>query len=359
MTGKCILITGGAGFIGSHVVRTFVNKYPAYQLVNLDALTYAGNPANLDDVAEKPNYHFVKGDIRDKELLDGLFREWAFDGLIHLAAETHVDRSITGPSAFVQTNVQGTLNLLKAALKQWEGQFKGKRFYQISTDEVYGSLGDEGFFSETSPYAPNSPYAASKAAADHMVRAYGTTFGLPYVISNCSNNFGPNQYPEKLIPLCIRNLQSEKPIPVYGKGNNVRDWIYVEDHATAVDLVFHKGKPAETYCIGGGNELRNIDLIRDLCRIMDRKLGREEGKSAAQIAYVQDRPGHDHRYAVDSSKIRSLGWQPVFPFQEALNKTVDWYLQNPEWMEKATGKEYDRYYRNMYGTGLEPQKEDQ
>lgn len=347
-----ILITGGAGFIGSHVVRRFVQNYPAYQIYNLDALTYAGNLENLRDVENKENYTFIMGNILDRELLENLFDTHRFDGIIHLAAESHVDRSISGPSAFVQTNVQGTVNLLATARDSWEGDFTGKRFYHISTDEVYGSLGAEGRFNEASPYAPNSPYAASKAASDHFVRAFGTTYGLPYVISNCSNNYGPNQFPEKLIPLFIHNIVTNKPLPLYGDGMYTRDWLYVEDHATAIDLVYHKGHDSETYCIGGGNESKNRELAILLCRILDRKLHRKEGTSEKLITFVKDRPGHDRRYAIDDDKIKSeLGWRPSIDLEQGLERTVDWYLGNGEWLKQVTSGAYREYYQNMYGEG--------
>ena len=344
-----ILITGGAGFIGSHVVRRFVQNYPAYEIYNLDALTYAGNLTNLRDLEKEGNYKFIHGNILDEELLHNLFKSHNFDGIIHLAAESHVDRSITGPSAFVQTNVQGTVNLLATARDSWEGDFTGKRFYHISTDEVYGSLGAEGRFNETSPYAPNSPYAASKAASDHFVRAFGTTYGLPYVISNCSNNYGPNQFPEKLIPLFLNNIVANKPLPLYGDGKYIRDWLYVEDHATAIDLVYHQGHDSETYCIGGGNEWKNRELATLLCRILDRKLHRKEGTSEKLITFVKDRPGHDRRYAIDDDKIKSeLGWRPNFSLEEGLERTVDWYLENKEWLKNVTSGAYQEYYRQRY-----------
>lgn len=345
-----LLVTGGAGFIGSHMVRRLVLRYTNYTIVNLDALTYAGNLANLEDIAAKPNYSFVKGDIRDREVLSKLFKSHQFDGIIHLAAESHVDRSITDPSDFIQTNVQGTLNLLNAARDSWSGNFKGRRFFHISTDEVFGSLGETGFFNEQSPYHPNSPYAASKAASDHLVRAYGVTYGLPYLVSNCSNNFGPNQFPEKLLPLCINNIIQGRPLPIYGRGANTRDWLYVEDHVAALDTAFHEGRPMETYCIGGGNELRNIDLVRKLCALMDGKLGRKPGSSEKLITYVKDRPGHDLRYAIDDDKIKTeLGWKPSYTFEQALERTVDWYLQNKDWLLQVTSGAYRKYYEKMYG----------
>ena len=346
---KTILITGGAGFIGSHVVRLFVNKYPDYLIINVDALTYAGNLENLADVEKSPNYTFHRMDIRDQGAINELFENQSIDGILHLAAESHVDRSIAEPMAFIETNIIGTVNLLNAARNQWIGAFGGKRFYHISTDEVYGSLGAEGHFFETTPYDPRSPYSASKASSDHLVRAYHHTYGLPIVLTNCSNNYGPNQFPEKLIPLAIHNIQNMKAIPVYGKGENIRDWLYVEDHARAIDLVFHEGKIGETYNIGGNNEWKNIDLIRLLCSIMDRKLGRAPGTSATLITYVTDRAGHDLRYAIDSSKIRNeLGWEPSLQFAEGLEKTVDWYLANGEWMNRVTSGEYQAYYDAMY-----------
>ena len=334
---KKILITGGAGFIGSHVVRRFVNNYPEYQIYNLDALTYAGNLENIKDIEDKTNYNFIKGDIVDETFINELFSIHNFDGVLHLAAESHVDRSIEDPLAFVKTNVIGTMNLLNAAKKQWKDNFGGKRFYHISTDEVYGSLGAEGLFTETTPYDPNSPYSASKASSDHFVRAYGETYGLPYVLTNCSNNYGSYHFPEKLIPLFINNIINNKPLPVYGDGNYTRDWLFVEDHAIAIDLVFHKGKNHETYNIGGFNEWKNIDLVKLLCQIMDEKLGREKGKSQELITYVKDRPGHDLRYAIDASKInKELGWKPSVTFEEGLEKTINWYLNNDEWLKNVT-----------------------
>lgn len=345
---KKILITGGAGFIGSHVVRRFVTQYPQYQIFNLDALTYAGNLENIADIDHSPNYTFVKGDITDDAFINALFAEHQFDGVIHLAAESHVDRSITDPLAFVKTNVFGTMNLLNAAKNIWKGK-QDKRFYHISTDEVYGTLGAEGLFTEETPYDPNSPYSASKASSDHFVRAYGETYGLPYVLTNCSNNYGPNHFPEKLIPLFINNIITRKPLPVYGDGKYTRDWLYVEDHARAIDLVFHKGKNHETYNIGGFNEWQNIDLVRLLCSIMDKKLGREAGESEKLITYVKDRPGHDLRYAIDASKInRELGWSPSVTFEQGLEKTIDWYLANPEWLEHVTSGAYQEYYDKQY-----------
>jgi dTDP-glucose 4,6-dehydratase len=346
---KKILITGGAGFIGSHVVRRFVNNYPDYQIFNLDALTYAGNLENIKDIEKESNYTFVKGDITDESFIDNLFQEYQFDGVIHLAAESHVDRSIEDPLAFVKTNVIGTMNLLNAAKKQWLGNLDGKRFYHVSTDEVYGSLGAVGLFTETTSYDPNSPYSASKASSDHFVRAYGETYGLPYVITNCSNNYGPNHFPEKLIPLFINNIINNKALPVYGDGNYTRDWLFVKDHAVAIDLVFHEGKNHETYNIGGFNEWKNIDLVKVLCQLMDQKLGRIDGESAQLITYVKDRPGHDLRYAIDASKINShLGWKPSVTFEEGLEITIDWYLNNKEWLNNVTSGAYTSYYEKQY-----------
>lgn len=347
---KKILITGGAGFIGSHVVRLFVNKYPNYQIFNLDKLTYAGNLENLSDIDQKPNYHFVKGDIVDAGFINQLFEKERFDGVIHLAAESHVDRSITNPMEFIFTNVVGTVNLLNAAKNLWKENYEGKRFYHISTDEVYGALGETGSFKETTPYSPHSPYSASKASSDHFVRAYHDTYGLPSVISNCSNNYGPNQFPEKLIPLFINNIKHNKSLPVYGKGINVRDWLYVVDHARAIDLIFHKGQTGSTYNIGGNNEWRNIDLIKKLIEILDHKLGRPEGTSLSLITYVTDRAGHDLRYAIDATKLHTeLGWQPTIQFDEGFDATVDWYLANEKWLDNVTSGSYQEYYRKMYG----------
>jgi dTDP-glucose 4,6-dehydratase len=346
---KKILITGGAGFIGSHVVRRFVNSYPDIEITNLDALTYAGNLENLSDIKDCKNYRFVKGDITDGQFIIGLFEENQFDGVIHLAAESHVDRSISNPMSFIMTNIVGTVNLLNAANLIWKGNYEGKRFYHISTDEVYGSLGDEGFFTETTSYDPKSPYSASKASSDHLVRAYLNTYGLPVVVSNCSNNYGPNQFPEKLIPLIINNIENNKQLPVYGQGLNIRDWLYVEDHASAIDLIFHEGLIGETYNIGGHNEWRNIDIVKKICEIMDRKLGRETGASEKLITYVKDRAGHDLRYAIDATKIKNeLGWEPSLQFEEGIEKTVEWYLANKEWMQRITSGDYQKYYDEMY-----------
>ncbi|GGW87047.1 dTDP-glucose 4,6-dehydratase [Salegentibacter mishustinae] len=346
---KNILITGGAGFIGSHVIRLFVNKYPNYKIFNLDALTYAGNLENIKDIENAPNYHFLKADITDAKTIKTLFQKHQFDSVIHLAAESHVDRSISNPKIFVDTNVTGTLNLMEAALETWRGNFENKLFYHISTDEVYGTLGETGLFTETTSYAPNSPYSASKAASNHFVRAYGETYKLPYVISNCSNNYGPNQFPEKLIPLFINNIIENKDLPVYGDGKYTRDWLYVLDHAKAIDLIFHKGKNKSTYNVGGFNEWQNIDLIKLLCEIMDEKLNRSKGDSEALITFIKDRPGHDKRYAIDASKINEeLGWEPSVTFEQGLLKTVDWYLQNPAWIEAVVSGNYQDYYKKQY-----------
>ena len=345
-----ILITGGAGFIGSHVVRLFVNKYPDYRIVNLDKLTYAGNLANLRDIENAPNYTFVKADICDYDTIREVFCKYDIDGVIHLAAESHVDRSIKDPFIFARTNVMGTLSLLQAAKEQWNGNWEGKRFYHISTDEVYGALQFDGtLFTEETRYDPHSPYSAAKASSDHFVRAYHDTYGLPTIVTNCSNNYGPYQFPEKLIPLFINNIRHGRPLPVYGKGENVRDWLYVEDHARAIDTIFHRGRDGETYNIGGFNEWRNIDLIREIIRTVDRLLGRPEGASEKLITYVTDRAGHDLRYAIDSRKLKEeLGWEPSLQFEEGIEKTVRWYLANQEWMDDITSGEYERYYQEMY-----------
>lgn len=346
---KKILITGAAGFIGSHVARLFVNKYPDYHIFNLDKLTYAGNLENLKDIDKKPNYTFLLGDIVNGEFIMGLFKKHQFDGVIHLAAESHVDRSIENPMEFVMTNVIGTVNLLNAANAIWKGNYEGKRFYHVSTDEVYGSLGDEGFFYEDTAYDPHSPYSASKASSDHFVRAYHDTYGLPVIISNCSNNYGPNQFPEKLVPLFLNNIRNNKPLPVYGKGENVRDWLYVEDHATAIDVIYHEGANGETFNIGGHNEWKNIDLIKAMCKVMDKKLGREQGTSEQLITYVTDRAGHDLRYAIDSTKVQKvLGWKPSLQFEEGIEKTIEWYMQNEDWLKNVTTGAYQKYYDSMY-----------
>jgi len=346
---KKILVTGGAGFIGSHVVRMFVNKYPEYQIYNLDNLTYAGNLENLTDIENASNYTFLKGDITEEEYIDSIFLKYKFDSVIHLAAESHVDRSITDPLAFAKTNILGTMVLLNSFKNLWKNDWEGKRFYHVSTDEVFGTLGETGLFTENTSYDPNSPYSASKASSDHFVRAYGETYGMPFVISNCSNNYGANQFPEKLIPLFINNIIHNKALPVYGDGKYTRDWLYVVDHANAIDLVFHKGIDKETYNIGGFNEWQNIDLIQLLCKQMDEKLGRKKGTSAQLITYVKDRPGHDLRYAIDASKInKELGWKPSVTFEQGLAKTIDWYLENKEWMERIVSGEYEKYYNKQY-----------
>ncbi len=346
---KNILITGGAGFIGSHVVRLFVNKYPQYNIFNLDALTYAGNLENLTDMSDKENYTFLKGDITNIDFVNSIFAKFNFDGVIHLAAESHVDRSITNPMEFINTNIVGTVVLLNAAKENWKNDFSNKLFYHISTDEVYGSLGETGFFKETTNYDPQSPYSASKASSDHLVRAYNNTYKLPIVISNCSNNYGSHQFPEKLIPLSINNIKNNKPIPIYGKGDNIRDWLFVEDHANAIDVIFHKGKNGETYNIGGINEWTNLDLIHKLCEVMDKKLGREPETSKKLITFVTDRAGHDKRYAIDASKLtKELGWKPSLQFEEGIEKTVDWYLNNEDWVKNIVSGDYAKYYESMY-----------
>jgi dTDP-glucose 4,6-dehydratase len=346
---KTILITGGAGFIGSHVVRLFATKYPDYNIVNLDKLTYAGNLENLRDIDKLPNYEFVKADITDANAINQIFNKYQFDGVIHLAAESHVDRSIANPTEFIFTNIVGTVNLLNAAREIWKDNKEGKLFYHISTDEVYGSLGETGLFTEETAYDPRSPYSSSKASSDHLVRAYYHTYKLPVVVSNCSNNYGPNQFPEKLIPLSINNIKNNKSIPIYGKGENIRDWLFVVDHARAIDMIFHKGKLGDTYNIGGINEWTNIKLIYLLCKIMDKKLGRPEGTSEKLITYVTDRAGHDLRYAIDSSKLqKELGWSPSLQFEEGLEKTVDWYLNNSEWLNNIVSGEYEKYYQKQY-----------
>lgn len=344
-----ILITGGAGFIGSHVVRRLVTQYPSYRIVNLDALTYAGNLENIKDIDQSPNYTFVKGDIGDEAFVSEVFTKYGITHVVHLAAESHVDRSIKDPLVFIKTNVLGTANLLQVAKNHWHGNYEGKLFYHVSTDEVYGSLGEVGLFTESTPYDPRSPYSSSKASSDHFVRAYENTYNLPTIISNCSNNYGSFQFPEKLIPLFIHNIKNEKPLPVYGDGKYTRDWLYVEDHAAAIDLIFHKGKVGETYNIGGFNEWQNIELIQLLCKIMDEKLGKEAGSSAKLITYIKDRPGHDKRYAIDASKLnKQLGWQPSLDFEEGLEKTVSWYLKNDIWLSNVTSGEYLTYYENQY-----------
>ena len=344
-----ILVTGGAGFIGSHVVRRFVDKYPEYSIYNLDALTYAGNLENLKDIEAKENYTFLQGDITDEKYINSIFNTYKFDAIIHLAAESHVDRSITDPLMFAKTNILGTINLLNAFKSICKNNWNGKRFYHISTDEVYGSLGESGLFKETTAFNPNSPYAASKASSDHFVKAYGKTYGMPYVISNCSNNYGPYQFPEKLIPLCINNILNNKSLPIYGDGKNTRDWLYVIDHASAIDLIFHKGKDSETYNVGGFNECKNIDLVKLLCQQLDKKLKRKLGTSEKLITFVKDRPGHDLRYAIDASKLnRALGWRPSVTIEEGLSKTIDWYLNSKDWLENVTSGSYQNYYKSQY-----------
>jgi dTDP-glucose 4,6-dehydratase len=347
--GRTILITGGAGFIGSHVVRLLVNRYPDYLIINLDNLTYAGNLENLSDIEHKINYQFVRADITNLKQVNTLFHEYRFDGIIHLAAESHVDRSISNPLEFIHTNILGTVNLLNAAREKWKGHFDEKIFYHISTDEVFGSLGQEGYFTEKTSYDPRSPYSASKASSDHLVRAYHHTYGLPVIISNCSNNYGPNQFPEKLIPLAINNIKNNKPVPVYGTGENIRDWLYVGDHASAIDVIFHKGRAGETYAIGGKNEWKNIDLLRMLCRLMDEKLKRPAGTSEKLITFVTDRAGHDQRYAIDPSKIeQELGWQPSHTFEDGLRLTVEWYLSHEDWLQHVVSGDYEKYYERQY-----------
>lgn len=345
-----LFITGGAGFIGSHVVRRFVSRYPDYRIINFDALTYAGNLDNLTDIRDASHYHFEKGDINDMALVSRLLAQYEVDGIIHLAAESHVDRSIEDPLSFVRTNVLGTVSLLECARRYWKDAGKEGRFYHISTDEVYGELGDTGYFTETTPYSPRSPYSASKASSDHFVRAYYATYGFPVVLSNCSNNYGPNQFPEKLIPLMIRNIQKGLPLPVYGEGANIRDWLYVEDHAEAIDVIYHKGTAGETYNIGGGNEWKNIDLVRTLCKLMDDRMGRLLGSSEELIRFVKDRAGHDHRYAIDFSKLQhELGWTPATDFTSGLAKTIDWYLSHQDWVDHVTDGSYREYYERQYG----------
>jgi dTDP-glucose 4,6-dehydratase len=347
---KNILITGGAGFIGSHLVRLFVNKYPEYHIVNMDVLTYAGNLENLKDIELKENYNFVKCDICDFKKVKQIFEDYKIDSVIHLAAESHVDRSIADPFSFAKTNVMGTLSLLQAAKETWNGNYSNHLFYHVSTDEVYGSLSNKGLFTEKTPYDPHSPYSASKASSDHFVRAFADTYGIPIVISNCSNNYGSHQFPEKLIPLCINNIINNKPIPVYGKGENIRDWLYVNDHTNAIDLIFHKGKVGETYNVGGSNEWKNIDIIKVIIKIVDRMLVRQEGTSDRLITYVKDRAGHDLRYAIDSTKLKNeLGWEPTLQFDDGIEKTVNWYLKNQEWVDNVTSGNYKDYYKKMYG----------
>ena len=344
-----ILVTGGAGFIGSHLVKRLVKKYPEYLIFNLDALTYAGNIENLREVQNHANYKFIKGDISNGIFIENLFNSYQFEGVIHLAAESHVDRSISNPTVFVKTNVLGTVNLLNSSINIWKNDLKNKRFYHVSTDEVYGSLASKGLFNEQTPYDPKSPYSASKASSDHFVRAYGKTYNMPYVISNCSNNYGEFHFPEKLIPLFINNIINSKPLPLYGDGNYTRDWLYVKDHVNAIDLLFHKGKNHETYNIGGFNEYKNIDLVRLLCKKMDQKLGREHGSSEKLITFIKDRPGHDKRYAVDANKInKELGWKPSITFEEGLDKTIEWYINNSEWLESIASGKYKEYYKNQY-----------
>ncbi|WP_299098995.1 dTDP-glucose 4,6-dehydratase [uncultured Winogradskyella sp.] len=348
---KNILVTGGAGFIGCHVVKLFVEKYSDYNIINLDALTYAGNLENLRDIEDKANYKFIKGDICDQNLVKEIFEKYDIDSVLHLAAESHVDRSITNPFEFAHTNIMGTLTLLNQAKESWKGDYSNKLFYHISTDEVFGSLGQEGYFLEETSYDPKSPYSASKASSDHFVRAYQNTYGLPVVITNCSNNYGPNQFPEKLIPLFINNIRNNKPLPVYGEGLNIRDWLYVKDHARAIDVVFHNGTIGDTYNIGGFNEWKNIDLIKVICKVMDKKLGREEKTSEKLITYVKDRAGHDMRYAIDSTKLKEeLGWEPSLQFEEGIEKTIDWYLDNEVWLNNIVSGDYKDYYNKQYST---------